>query len=78
MQIPSLGHNGPMSRQPSGQLKQSTPELRARLHVTNNHKKKESPNLQACPVALIVMRKGLRSVSWDNRKIVVAAFSVLP
>ena len=37
--------------QPSGQLTCSTPELRAQLNLTNDHKKKESPYLQECPDA---------------------------
>ena len=36
---------------PSGQLTCSTPELRAQLNLTNDHKKKEPPYLQECPDA---------------------------
>ena len=36
---------------PSGRLTCSTPELRAQLNLTNDHKKKESPYLQECPDA---------------------------
>ena len=45
-----------LSSQPYGQLsRRSTPELRAQLNLTNDHKKKESPYLQACPVPGILM-----------------------
>jgi len=56
------------SSQPYGRLKLSTPELRAQLNLTNDHKKKGSPHLQECPDAFTcshVMLKLLSSVlSW--------------
>ena len=56
------------SSQPYGRLTLSTPELRAQLNLTNDHKKKGSPHLQECPDAFTwshVMLKLLSSVpSW--------------
>ena len=46
--VPLLRPNGPVSNQPCGRLKPSTPELRAQLNLTRDHQKKEGPHLKSC------------------------------
>ena len=58
--------------QPCKRLTSSTPELHAQLNLTRVSKKKW-PHLESMSCCLEFHVKGLRPVSWDNRRIVVAA-----
>ena len=72
--FPFLGLKGPDSSQPYRQLTCSTLELRAQFNLTNDHKRKKD---HTCKDVLLprMSCKWLRSVSWSNRKDVVAASS---
>ena len=59
--------------QPYRRLKYSTPELHAQFQPHRETKKESGQTWEACPVAFKSHVKGLRSVSWETRRIVVVA-----